>query len=210
MKYLAVAGLLFLSSMAMANITSPPNGQKISGSTVEITWEGGADKYWVLVQRLDGHKLQQIGNIVGTSTVIDLPQNDSEIQIRLWRFEGSRWHEQSSMFYRSMAAVSQSTGVSVIENYCNVGADQVGHWEPVIVKCEVTCPNGMVATAAEAVTQLQRFTGGNQGYELIHDFSTFGLGSQSVELILESPPDMEYFHGELMWTMEVTATAICQ
>src|SRR5580698_3633284 len=85
-----------------AQITSPPKGSTLTGSTATFTWsaENGATSYQLWIgSTIGGHDLAVVGTSNLTATVGGLPTNGSQIYVTLYGYAGGSWTVQDTATY---------------------------------------------------------------------------------------------------------------
>ena len=92
-----------------AQITSPPKGSTLTGSTATFTWtaESGATSYQLWVGTTPGgHDLAVVGTSNLSATVGGLPTNGSTIYVTLYGYAGGSWTVQDSASYTAVSVAN--------------------------------------------------------------------------------------------------------
>jgi hypothetical protein len=176
-----------------AQITSPPKGSTLTGSTATFTWshESGATSYQLWLGRTPGTHDIVVASTGGLFvTVSNLPTDGSQIYATLYGYANGRWTVQDTATYTA-ATMLKAAITSPPKGSTLTSSTATFTW-----------------TAETGATSYQLWVGNTAG---AHDIASLGTGGLSVT-VTNLPTDGRplyitlYGYAGGVWTMQDTAT----
>ena len=106
----------YTTGAGLAVMQTPTPGSTLGGNSVTFTWSAGAgaSAYWVDVGSSPGaNNYYQSGNLgnVLTTTVNNLPENNTTIYVTLWSYVGGQWLNNQYTYVSTLAFQGFETGI---------------------------------------------------------------------------------------------------